>query len=223
MVIVPPLNDHTYCAWSAFTHFWALAKSVRLFIASLHNQPVCSHVCCLGIFVDVQPYGCNLKRELCNQHQFGGLDARGGCTIVMLDIASGQCASYGAEDSRYLFVAALRSVSFYGVLLSSFQFGRVDGQKRYGECDMTHKTAYLGLILNNWKWQWKRSKLDFSCCDFQHKKYSNSACILKIYCYEFKVRLNFVRLGRILLPFALRFVLLRFAQPHQLVGSLVFI
>ena len=34
------LNDHTYCARSAFTHLGVLAKAVRLFMPSLYNQPI---------------------------------------------------------------------------------------------------------------------------------------------------------------------------------------
>ena len=47
---IGPLDDHTYCARSAFTHLGALAKAVGLFIASLHNHPIYPKMCLIGIF-----------------------------------------------------------------------------------------------------------------------------------------------------------------------------
>ena len=55
-------DDPAYCAWSAFIHLglWRKLK-VRLFIASLHSQSMCSQICISGIFVDLQPFDCNLE------------------------------------------------------------------------------------------------------------------------------------------------------------------
>ena len=49
--------------WSICGHsFGALAKAVRLFKASLSSQPMCSQMCCsIDIFIDLQPFDCNLK------------------------------------------------------------------------------------------------------------------------------------------------------------------
>ena len=47
-----------------FHSFVALAKTVRLFTASLYIEPMCSQICSLDIFVHLQPFGCNIKRRL---------------------------------------------------------------------------------------------------------------------------------------------------------------
>ena len=44
MMIRPPDNC-TYCVRSSFTHFGALTKAVRLFIASFYCQPMCLQLC----------------------------------------------------------------------------------------------------------------------------------------------------------------------------------
>ena len=55
------LDDRTYFARSAFSSFATLVKVIeRLFMASLHSQPMCS----LDIFVDIQPFGYILKLGL---------------------------------------------------------------------------------------------------------------------------------------------------------------
>ena len=72
------LDDHTYCARFAVISFGALAKNVRLFMASLHSQPMALQMHAIYIFVDFQPIGCNLKGGLINPIQFGRLGARGG-------------------------------------------------------------------------------------------------------------------------------------------------
>ena len=56
MVIVP-LDDYTYCARSASTRLGALAKDVRLFIASLHSQLMYPKMCSVNIVVNLQPVG----------------------------------------------------------------------------------------------------------------------------------------------------------------------
>ena len=46
--------------------FWALAKAVRLFIASLYNQPMYPKMWSIDIFVSPQPVGWNLKVGIFN-------------------------------------------------------------------------------------------------------------------------------------------------------------
>ena len=43
--------------------FGVLAKAVRLFMGSLHSQPMCSQTYAVDIFVNLQPFGRNLKRR----------------------------------------------------------------------------------------------------------------------------------------------------------------
>ena len=62
MVIVP-LDDHTLCS-ICFHSFGPLAKAVRLFIESLHNQPLYPKLCSIDIFVNIQPTGWNLKGDV---------------------------------------------------------------------------------------------------------------------------------------------------------------
>ena len=64
-------QPHILC--SIFFHsFGALPKAVRLFIASLHNQPMYPKMCLIDIFVDLQLVGWNLKGILFDP-RFGGL------------------------------------------------------------------------------------------------------------------------------------------------------
>ena len=71
--------------WSTTTHilcsicvhsFQALAKAVRLFIASLHNQQMYPEICSMDIFVNRHPAGWNLKGRLFYP-RFGGIDGVG--------------------------------------------------------------------------------------------------------------------------------------------------
>ena len=62
-VVVRSLEDCTHCARSAFTHLGLLMRAVWLFTTSLHSQPVCSQICSLDIFVNLQPSGCALKKR----------------------------------------------------------------------------------------------------------------------------------------------------------------
>ena len=58
MVIGQLDGDYTHILCSICFHsFWALAKDVRLFIASLHNQPMYPKMCSIDIFVNLQPVG----------------------------------------------------------------------------------------------------------------------------------------------------------------------
>ena len=60
-MVIRPLDDHTYCARSAFNHLGALAKAVRLFIAKLRGQLMCSQTCADDIVIDLQPVCCHLR------------------------------------------------------------------------------------------------------------------------------------------------------------------
>ena len=55
--VIGPLDDRTYCGRSAFTELGTFAKAVRLFITSLHNQPMYLKMCTNYIFVNLQPVG----------------------------------------------------------------------------------------------------------------------------------------------------------------------
>ena len=64
-MVIRLLNNWTYCARSALTRLglWRTLYG-RLFMESLHHQPMCSEMCSLDIFIDLQPFGCNLKGGL---------------------------------------------------------------------------------------------------------------------------------------------------------------
>ena len=53
--------------------FGDLAKAVRLFIASLHNQPTHPKMCSIDIFINLQPVGWNLNNGGLFDLWFGGL------------------------------------------------------------------------------------------------------------------------------------------------------
>ena len=55
-MVIGPLEDHIshiLCS-ICFYSFGALAKALRLFIASLHNQPVYHKMCSIDIFDNLQ-------------------------------------------------------------------------------------------------------------------------------------------------------------------------
>ena len=56
-LVIRPLYGRTYCGRSAFTRAGEFTKAIRLFMASLHSQPMCSQMCSLDILVDLQPFG----------------------------------------------------------------------------------------------------------------------------------------------------------------------
>ena len=68
-------RPHILCS-ICFHSFGALVKDVRLFIASLRNQPIYHKMCSIGIFVNLEPLGLNLKRVLFDP-QLGGQMALG--------------------------------------------------------------------------------------------------------------------------------------------------
>ena len=57
----------------------ALATAVRLYIASIHNQPMYPKMCSMDIFVNLQPVGWYLKGELFDPRfgELGGVGSRG--------------------------------------------------------------------------------------------------------------------------------------------------
>ena len=58
-MVVGPLDDRTYFARSAITHshLGALAKALRLFIASLANHQMYPKMGSIDIFINLQPVG----------------------------------------------------------------------------------------------------------------------------------------------------------------------
>ena len=68
---IRPLDDRTYSVRSAFTHL-ALMKAVGLFKASLQSQKMSHQTCSVDIFVDLQPFGCNLIGRLVEPEFRGG-------------------------------------------------------------------------------------------------------------------------------------------------------
>ena len=61
-MVIGPFDDRTYCVRSAFTHLGDLVKAVRVFKAkTIQSHKVCCEACCINIFVDLQPFGFNLK------------------------------------------------------------------------------------------------------------------------------------------------------------------
>ena len=62
-VLIRPLDDRTDCVRIVFTHLGDLAKAVRLFIASLHSQPLCSQMCSIAILSSIS----NQLGEMCNE------------------------------------------------------------------------------------------------------------------------------------------------------------
>ena len=71
--------------------FEALKKDVRLFIASLHNQPIYPKMCYIDIFVNLQPVGWNLKGGLFDPRF--GLNGDAGSGISPLDSPAMDCYS----------------------------------------------------------------------------------------------------------------------------------
>ena len=61
-MVIRPLDDRTYCIRYAFTHFELWQKlydcSRHKFTATKMSYQTCS----IDIFIDLQPFGCNLKR-----------------------------------------------------------------------------------------------------------------------------------------------------------------
>ena len=63
-LVIRPLDDRTYCARVALTHLRLWQRLYQAYHSSRHHftaSNVCSRVCLIGIFVDLQQFDCNLK------------------------------------------------------------------------------------------------------------------------------------------------------------------
>ena len=100
--VIRPLDDHTYCARSAFTHFGVLVKTVRLFIASLHNHPMCAQRCSTDSFVDFQPVGWNFTGGFFNCSG-SGLNGRWGSELGPFKLSGPSNSNWHVWSISYRF------------------------------------------------------------------------------------------------------------------------
>ena len=63
-MVIRALDGRTYCVRSAFSYFGALVKAVRLFKGKIRARKCLVKRAVFYIFVDLQPFACNVKLGL---------------------------------------------------------------------------------------------------------------------------------------------------------------